>query len=155
MKWDSVDLVKKSIQFTPMKTPGKSIMIPLHPSLEKHLLTISETRVAEGHLFPSLAGRKTGGAHGLSRRFGEIMEKAQIDPSVSQPRSEGGRAISFLSFHSLRHSFNSAMANRGVSQEVRQRLTGHSSPEMNKVYTRHELETLRQAVDTLPSVPVN
>jgi site-specific recombinase XerD len=57
-----------------------------------------------------------------------------------------------LSFHSLRHSFNSAMANAGVSQELRQRLTGHASKAINDRYTHTELETLRKAVGTVPSL---
>jgi integrase len=65
-----------------------------------------------------------------------------------------GRANNSLSFHSLRHSFNSAMANAGVSQEIRQKLTGHASAEINKLYTHHELEPLRAAIATLPSVKV-
>jgi integrase len=44
------------------------------------------------------------------------------------------------------------MANAGVSQEVRQRLTGHASAEMNKVYTHHELEPLKEAIAKLPSI---
>jgi len=54
----------------------------------------------------------------------------------------------------LRHSFNSAMANAGVSQEIRQQLTGHASSETNKIYTHHEIATLRAAVEKLPDVKV-
>ena len=64
-----------------------------------------------------------------------------------------GRNLSALSFHSLRHSFNSALANSGVSQELRQKLTGHASVEMNRLYTHTELETLRNAVVSLPRLP--
>ena len=62
------------------------------------------------------------------------------------------RSRTSLTFHSLRHSFNSAMANAGVSQEVRQRLTGHASAEMNKLYTHHELAPLRAAISAIPGI---
>jgi len=101
-------------------------------------------------MFPSLAGKDTGGKHGLSGRFAAIMEKAKVEGKRT-PVS-GGRVLSNLSFHSLRHSFNSAMANAGISQEVRQKLTGHTSAETNKVYTHHELEALRAAVSVIPSI---
>jgi len=101
-------------------------------------------------MFPSLAGKDTGGKHGLSRRFAAIMEKAKIEGKQTQ--ASGGRTLSSLSFHSLRHSFNSAMANAGISQEVQQKLTGHTSAETNKVYTHHELEALRSAVSVIPSI---
>jgi hypothetical protein len=42
------------------------------------------------------------------------------------------------------------MANAGVSQEVRMKLTGHISAEMNRAYTHHELEPLRAAVALIP-----
>jgi site-specific recombinase XerD len=40
----------------------------------------------------------------------------------------------------------------GISQEVRQKLTGHTSAETNKVYTHHELEALRAAVAVIPRI---
>jgi site-specific recombinase XerD len=65
-----------------------------------------------------------------------------------------GRSQSSLSFHSLRHSFNSAMANAGVALEVRQKLTGHASAAMNEIYTHHELESLRAAALKVRSIPL-
>ena len=44
------------------------------------------------------------------------------------------------------------MANAGIAQEIRQKLTGHTSAETNKVYTHHELEPLRAAVGAIPSL---
>jgi integrase len=79
------------------------------------------------------------------------MERAGIEGKITR-HGEGGRATSNLSFHSLRHSFNSAMANAGVSQEIRQKLTGHASAEMNTRYTHHELGPLRAAISTLPKI---
>ena len=43
------------------------------------------------------------------------------------------------------------MANQGIAQDIRQKLTGHASAEMNKNYTHHELEPLRAAVNVIPS----
>ena len=43
------------------------------------------------------------------------------------------------------------MANAGIAQEVRMKLTGHASVEMNKAYTHHDLEPLRAAVSVIPS----
>jgi integrase len=84
----------------------------------------------------------------LSQQFAAMMKKAGVEGKIVSRAS--GRTFSSLSFHSLRHSFNSAMANAGVSQEIRQALTGHSSAEMNKLYTHHELEPLRAAIAVIP-----
>ena len=147
MRWDAIDWRSKVIRFTPSKTK-KPVTIPLHRDLECELLKTAG--IGKAPMFPSLAGRDTGGKHGLSGRFAAIMEKARIEGKPI--KASGGRTLSSLSFHSLRHSFNSAMANAGISQEVRQKLTGHASAEMNKVYTHHELEALRSAVSVIPSV---
>jgi integrase len=148
MRWNAIDLNTKLINFTPSKTK-KQVTIPLHPDLEHYLL--KSPGVGKAFLFPSLAERKTGGKNGLSVQFGGIMARAGIEGKITRHTTEG-RANNSLSFHSLRHSFNSAMANAGVSVEVRQKLTGHSSPEMNAIYTHHELEPLRAAVALIPSI---
>jgi len=86
--------------------------------------------------------------------FKRIMDRAGICAGVIRERGgTAGRSVSALSFHSLRHSFNSALAKAGVSQELRMKLTGHSSVDMNTLYSHHELETIRNAVKTLPRLP--
>ena len=43
----------------------------------------------------------------------------------------------------------------GVAQELRQKLTGHATAQMNAQYTHHELEALRAAVLVIPSIGGN
>ncbi len=147
MRWNAVDLEEELIRFTPTKT-RKSVTVPLHNDLRGELL--KNPGVGKAFLFPSLAGKGTGGKCGLSGRFSAIMKKAGVEGKTTG--AAGGRVLSTLSFHSLRHSFNSAMANAGVSQEIRQKLTGHVSAEVNTNYTHHELAPLRTAVAAIPSV---
>lgn len=80
------------------------------------------------------------------------MKRAGIETKVVAAKGKNGRKRSSLSFHSLRHSFNSAMANAGITQEIRQRLTGHASKAINDRYTHAELETLGNAVGAVPSL---
>lgn len=149
--WNAIDLEKRLITFAPGKTKRskKTLTIPLHSELERVLL--EKPGVGRAHLFPSLAGRGTGGKTGLSGQFAKIMKAAGITGIVTRHTAKG-RANNSLSFHSLRHSFNSAMANAGISQEIRQKLTGHASAEMNKIYTHHEIEPLRAAIYAIPSI---
>jgi len=107
-------------------------------------------------VFPKLAARNTGGRNGLSMTFSRIMVRANITGELLHIAKKGGqgRTVRALTFHSLRHSFNSALANAGVSQEIRQKLTGHTSAEMNTLYTHHELAALRAAVEKLPSLAI-
>lgn len=151
MRWKSVDLQEQLISFKAGKT-GENVTVPIHTELHAYLLDLPAPDSGKAFLFPLLAGKRTSGRSGLSMAFSRIMEKAKVKGEVARKRTGKGRTINTLSFHSLRHSFNSIMANAGVSQEVRQKLTGHSSPEMNKRYTHHELEPLRAAIGKIPSV---
>jgi integrase len=65
-------------------------------------------------------------------------------------KGKGLRNFTRRSFHSLRHSFNSAMANAGIAPEVRMKLTGHMSLDMNDRYTHLDLLTLKNAVSSMP-----
>ena len=147
MRWEALDWRNKVIRFTPRKTK-RPVAIPLHRDLERELL--KRPGIGKAVMFPALAGKDTGGRHGLSGRFAALIEKAGIEPKRTE--ASGGRRLSDLSFHSLRHSFNSAMANAGIAQEIRQKLTGHTSAETNKVYTHLEREPLRAAVAAIPSL---
>jgi integrase len=148
MCWSAIDQNKHLISFSPKKTRrGKKILrIPLHPDLEKELL--KNPGVGNAPLFPSLVGRGTGGAHGLSAEFAAIMQKARVRGEIVR-HTANGRRNTTKSFHSLRHSFNSALANADVAREVRQVLTGHASERMNEIYTHRELETVRNAISVI------
>lgn len=44
------------------------------------------------------------------------------------------------------------MANRGVSKELRMKLSGHKSG-VHERYTHHELDALRREIEKVPSFP--
>jgi integrase len=119
----------------------------MHYHVIEHLRHIS-TFGTSGFLCPKLAIKGTGGKHGLSEAFKRIVVRAGIDPMVVE--GKGIRKFTKRTFHSLRHSFNSVLANAGVADEVRMKLTGHSSKAMNTRYTHLQVATLKNAVTTLP-----
>jgi len=150
MRWESVDLENKWIAFRAGKT-NQRIKIPMHDSLHDFLLELPAPDNGKAFLFPTLAGKRTGGKSGLSMAFKRIMERARVSGEVARERKgDAGRTVNTLSFHSLRHTLTSIMANAGVPVEVRQKFTGHASAEMNARYTHHEIETLRSAIGTIP-----
>ena len=149
MKWQNVDLVQGVLDFTTQKT-GTRVVVPIHPVLASHLERLASTDRPETFLCPALAGKRTCGNNGLSAQFGRVPERAGID-AETEP-GLGIRRFNLLSFHSLRHSFNSALANAGVDQETRMRLTGHNSIAVNGDYTHLELPKLKAAVEKLSSL---
>ena len=152
LRWADVDLGMSgagTVAFRQSKT-GKRLVLPLAIELREHLESIAADQTEE-HIMPTLATRSPGGRDGLSAKFMQLLRRAGIDPQYVESK---GKPFARLSFHSLRHSFNSVLANAGVSQEVRMKLTGHKTVAMNSNYTHHELTTLSNAVAKLPRLSV-
>jgi integrase len=80
----------------------------------------------------------------------KIMRKAGVDSQTV--KGKGNQMFSRRSFHALRHSFTSALANQNVPPELRMKLTGHSTEGEHKKYTHHEMDNLRAAVRKIPSL---
>jgi integrase len=147
MEWDNVDLANGALTFTQTKT-GKPLVIPLHPDLLKHLEALATGDSAQKYVMPGMSEQGPGGRHGLSEGFKRIVGNAGLDLQTVQ--GGGKRQICRRTFHALRHSFTSALANAGVSPELRMKLTGHKSAAVHAGYSHMELETLRAAVGKLP-----
>jgi integrase len=146
MKWENVLPEQGVIVYHQQKT-GKKVVVPMHFHVIEHFNYLS-TFGTTGYLCPKLVAKGSGGKHGLSEGFKRIVVKAGIDPMVVQ--GKGTRKFTKRTFHSLRHSFNSALANAGVAEEVRMKLTGHSSKAMNERYTHLQVAALKKAVTALP-----
>lgn len=155
LEWSALDLDAGLLRVKPRKTKrhGTNVVMPLHPDVTGWLKG-RERGIGKAKVFPTLAGRPTGGQWALSGLFAKLMEKAEIKGRILRQRKEGGkgRTTSSLSFHSLRHSFISAMANAGVSAELRKKLAGHTDDASHAIYTHHEIETMRAAIDKMPSL---
>jgi len=150
LEWGAIDWKEQKITVTTRKT-REDVTVPIHSQFGSWLQ--KQTRgIGKAPVFPGLAGRSGAGKSGLSMQFKRIMERAGIRGRILREAEGAGRSQSSLSFHSLRHTFNAALANAGVSVEIRQKLTGHASPEMNAVYTHHKLEPLRAAIALIPSI---
>jgi len=153
LRFKHIDLVSeiKTLRLDQGKT-GAEIVIVIHPVLEDYLLSLSAPKTDEAFIFPTLAQRNIAA---LSKAFGKIMERAHIEQRVIREKSESsesGRKVFALSFHSLRHSLTSILANAGVPEETRMELTGHKERAVHQRYTHRELQRLADAIGTLPRV---
>jgi integrase len=154
LTWGNLNLARKTLSFMPAKTSRKRkrLEVPLHPRLVAWLKTHTPGNDGEP-LFPSQFKAPVGGRHGLSSQFIAIMDAAVIDRRTVREGTKGGqRAQHARSFHALRHSLTSVLANADVSEEIRRRIVGHESAEVHSGYTHHERETLARAVAKMPSV---
>lgn len=154
MSWNNVDLATGILRYTDQKT-SRNYAVPTHRRLQEHLLSLSAHDGLQRFLCPSLATKGTGGCNGLSAQFQKLMKSAgintmKVETKVLQ-RAEGktARTLARRSFHSLRHTYNSALANADVSQEVRRKLVGHASDEVNDIYTHLDVAVFREAINKL------
>ncbi len=120
------------------KKTGTRVEIPLVEPLAAHLRKLDTGDSL--YLCPALVDLPTGGNNGLSPNFMKLLEGAGIVGKKVEKKG-GGRGWNSKTFHSLRHTCNSLMANAGVSQDVRRKILGHASDTMNTRYTHIELAT--------------
>ena len=150
MDWAAVDFEAKLLRYRQRKTK-RTVEIPIHKVLLKQLEKMAGD--AAGFITPKLAGQGVSGKSGLSRQFLQIARSAGVDLDVRAVERKGDskrRSFTGKSFHSLRSSFVSAMANAGVAPEIRQKLSGHTTAEAHQLYTKLELDPLRKAINAIP-----
>jgi integrase len=148
MLWEGVNLADEILTYTQAKT-GAKVTVPLHPDLLGQLNKLAGDQ-PDVFIMPELASLRVSGRRGLSETFKKIMRKAGLD--LQTVKDAGKRMISRRTFHALRHSFTSALANAGVPQELRMKLTGHKTEREHQKYTHHQLAPLRAAVEKIPSL---
>lgn len=127
LTWEAVDFDKGLLTFKAQKTK-RNESLPIHKVLLAHLEKIAGDK--GGSISPGLAQLSIPGRSGLSRQFLDIVKSAGLG-AVEGDKLEGKRRrFTAKSFHSLRHGFVSAMANQGVSKELRMKLAGHTSEDV-------------------------
>jgi integrase len=153
LRWENVDLVRRELRFTTNKIRrGKKaplIVCPIHPELHEFLMSLTDSS-RTGPILPSLAERPLSGKTGLSESFQNLIVQAGIEVPRGRTKHGKGRQFRRLGFHSLRHSFNTVLANQGVTQEIRRVLIGHASDSTNERYTHLSPEVLMAAVTKIP-----
>ena len=159
LNWSNVDLEKRQLTFKPRKTRsrnGAATVLCLHRDIVTYLAEEAATDNDDPNapLFPSLCGLGTGGTHGLSAQFANLMDKAGIDVPLGIEKKDKGKGRRFrkLSFHALRHSFVSRLANAEVSSDVRKKFVGHSSDRVHDGYTHLDTSLQAAAMEKLSSV---
>lgn len=151
----NLDPDRKYVSFIPAKTSRKKkkLTVPLHPRMRTWISERGFPDDPAAPIFPALHDTKVQGTQGLSAQFIAIMEHGGIDRRQMRQGVEGGQKAQYArSFHALRHSLTSTLANADVSEEIRRRIVGHESADVHAIYTHTERETLARALEKLPSV---
>jgi integrase len=155
LRWESFDLgAEPSVTFQQKKT-GKNrkgwVKIAIHRTLKERLeeWRLLNKAKSSDYVLPSFAGKDLGGRAGVSTQFIEIMEKAGVDPQRS---TTGKSRQPQKSFHSFRTTLVSTMQSKGVAQDVRMQIVGHTSADVHNIYSQGEWNNVRAAIDKLPEL---
>ncbi len=140
MKWDWIDfnqnliITKNSEQFL-TKTKQERV-IPIHPRIDQILksrFTLGKEK--ENHfVFYRVPGIKLNSEF-ISKQFKKAARQARLNPKVH--------------FHTLRHSFASALVQRKVDIYTVQKLLGHSKIQTTQIYSHLQNSNLSSAVNLL------
>ena len=152
LTWNNVDLEQRLLTFTPQKTKRsrKTMVRRFHPEIAEYLQGLPRPINSSAPIFPTLSTKTTGSACGLSNQFAKLVARAGIEaPRGAEKHGPAGRRTRTLCFHSLRHSFNSRLANADVGIDTRKVMVGHASNAMNERYTHLDVEMQDKALEKL------
>ena len=162
LRWKDVDLSTNWISLTPEKTRRleKMVRIPIHPDLHEYLMSLDGSDDPEAFVHPTLAEKKVPGKSGLSLSFSRIVSSAGIKSRLLRPQKHTDALtrrhnVRSLTFHSLRHTATSWLANEGVPDDVRMKLVGHSDKAVHAKYSHHDERALREAIGKLPKLNIS
>lgn len=139
LRWGNVDLNKCVIRISRIKT-GSEAIIPFDPNDE---------------LGRALMARKLSDPDADVDAFVCADAGMRADPTGASVSARGIAAFSYIakkagvrgkSFHSLRHSFVSMLANSGMSTVMATKVSGHTDPKVFSRYVHVDTDALRQGV---------
>jgi integrase len=138
LRWSDIDFEKGRLRVLKSKSRAGRRHVNLNSMLHGRLLELHEQEHGEW-IFPS------------PRRF---QAQGQPERHVADVKNSFRRAVRLagikrITFHQLRHTFCSRLADAGVSMPVIQKLAGHASITMTSRYTHPEDELKKQAVEVL------
>jgi integrase len=159
LTWGNVDLEAKFIRLVTIKT-GTRISIPIRNAhflglLVRHKRAAGKVKQTDP-LWPEQATHYASeGAGCFSNEFyDDVLLPAGLVPERSRKKRkngrDGARTANQVSFHSLRHTFVSMLKITGANQSTAKELAGHSSDQVNELYTHLPETALVDAISALP-----
>ncbi len=112
--------------------PMNEILFNSLQSIKPKIITLNNTE--SNYIFYRMKGIKLNEDY-VSKRFKKAVRKAKLNDKIH--------------FHSLRHSFASLLAQRGVSLLIIKELLGHSSLRVTEIYSHLQQKNLSNAVQQL------
>lgn len=145
LRWSSVDLADGRIRYVPYKTRGKDIeaVVPLLPALAAALAErwAERTDADCPYVLPDIAAEYLRGTKAVEKEAVRLVHAVtggdgREDPTEGAPQRK--RVRSPYGYHSCRHTFCSALAQRGVPLARTALMTGDSEATVSRFYVHAE-----------------
>ena len=153
LQWQNVDMEHRRIFVKQFKT-GKEVSIPMAPQLFEVLEEAQKWRVDQ-YVCPKTAARynknnaagKNVGNNLVDLDVLRVIRWIGLEPSVAVPGRR--KKMTVYGFHSLRHSFCSFCAEKGVPKAVVLSILGTDSEIADKYYTHVGDAAQREAINAI------
>ena len=135
LDWGNFDRVTGYLKVRSRKTDTET-NTPIHPALANILQ--AETKKRRGYVLPKYAQLYLSGKSGRVSISSEITELLESIGIVTKHTEEGRRARNDCGFHSLRHTFVTALRGHGATLHTAKELAGHNTERMTEHYTHED-----------------
>lgn len=136
LTWGNIDRVSGVLTVRSRKTDVETRTV-IHPALAR--IIEAEVHTHTGYILPTMHTRYADRKKTRSILCHDIVllfQSVGIQTQTAEP--DGRRLRPDATFHSLRHTFVSALRNRGVALQTAQALAGHTNAAMTEHYTHED-----------------
>jgi len=149
------DAASGKLSLIPFKTRRKGEQARVEIPIHRQLIPLLNKPSENGFYFPEMAKRYKAMPSDVSRIIQEHFESCGIKTTeaIAEDSRRKRSAVQY-GFHSLRYSFVSMCAGKGVPQHVLSSLVGHNTPQMTMLYSKANGEQRSKAVAKMPTIEV-
>jgi integrase len=160
LRWSQIDLSTDEVRFPRIKKTGATMVLPLAEPFKEYLISLPSSDDPAAYLFPVQAAAVAVNQSTVSRRFTHLLASAGLvkfsDDEKAHKATRKGRDArrrsGGLSFHCIRHTAASLLADAGVSDIVAREIIGHKSEAVARVYRHIGEDAKRAAIGKMPDV---
>ncbi len=154
LRWDNIDMAARKIHYTPHKTAktkaGKDGVTHGVPPPLFALLDKTPKKDRRGLVLKDMGDIYPSNPAAVCKRIQKVFTDAGIETDAEV---EGyGKRIARVGFHSLRHSYITALLERGIPADSVRRMAGHADISMTMHYYHASGDTLRAVSGALPDM---
>lgn len=155
LTWRAINLETGELSLVTQKT-GRRMNLPLRQSLIDYLGELPSTDNLDAPIFPKASAMAEKRVGTVSNQFHDLLVEAGLAQhrthTATKGGRRGGRTVSELSFHSLRHNTATMLRATGTSDAVAKAILGHDTEAVARQYTHLGTSDLRNAINQIPDI---